>query len=1067
MSKVDYTQLLRLEVEREPDPGELLNLVANPTGELGAWGWVTPVEGSKMRSTNNSLYGWLLVYTSPGGAASYYYTEPMPVTPGTYAAASWMVPQAIGKYAASFEWLDATGAVTGSSGGTGQLSATDSARRSLGAFAVPAGTAYCRLRFDHYADDGGNPPALASVALQDVTVTAAETSEGVSWQRVNLMPTPSAEGGLGGWGSPSGGRAGTSRRFSFDGTHAFTLTKVDGKGPAHLNAPLVDVTPGRDYAFGFRARPDTHRRDVTLAVRWLKGNGEEIRTHRLRTVTEPVGDWTGPVAAVATAPTNAAKARLRVEYGRLGDGEVHYVDAVMVEQAASVGTYFDGTTAAAGGVTYTWAGEPYDSASLATGPSGDPGTLVPVPYQNILGPSHKIDVDREELNVGSMSVALYDAILDPTQSDLIAQGKRIRLTTVDGGVLFAGKVLTGAVTYHLLAREESKRAEVTLSAVDSINPLAAAPRREGVATIDELPYVLEGAGVPWSVNGSGDQVPTAEVVAYNDNASALDQVAVTRDSVLGYAWVDRNGVLQVWDADQVDSTVAATLDETTYTADLDIAFDLDRIVNSVTVRVLRVIATTGATEEVTFGPYVDVDSYRRYGEHAAEYTIQGVDAADTATIQAYAQRILDVNATPRLRVNQMVLPIRSAEDLPRALLDLYDLVTVTNGRAGLDQDARVTTVQHSIEPGKWLVTLGFVADGSVASPTSVPAPPPGVGGVKEDLDGDIENLDEHLQQLNLDLTELNTVTLPQVQADLATAQTELDALDGKFPITSTSISDGAISTPKLAASAVQADKIASNAIYGRHIVAQEITGDKLAFNSISGDKIIGNTIGADKLTANAIDGKTITGATIQTSYSPTAGIHLDSSGFSAYTSSGGTRKFYINGTTGDVGIYGVGLEGGASLNGDLDVHNGNVYGERFFSSDPGSTDSAPNVFMGSTNGQIQRSTGSSIRFKEDVLDADLDPDVVLKVRPRSWYYKPEYFASPKRYYGFVAEELIDLGLGAFVDLDEEGQPENVRYAYLTAAQQTVLRRQAEQIAQLTDQVAALTAAVTKLQGAAS
>jgi hypothetical protein len=149
------------------------------------------------------------------------------------------------------------------------------------------------------------------------------------------------------------------------------------------------------------------------------------------------------------------------------------------------------------------------------------------------------------------------------------------------------------VEYQLLARDTTRRAVISLTAVDAVTRLAQESRPDGVGTIDELPWVLEGCGVPWSVNGNGNQVPASTVtVASNDQATAVDQVAVTRDSRGGYAWVDRRGVLKAWDADKISTTVAATLAEADYTADFGISYATDRVVNVVQVEAYEVNPAT-------------------------------------------------------------------------------------------------------------------------------------------------------------------------------------------------------------------------------------------------------------------------------------------------------------------------------------------------------------------------------------------------------------------------------------------------------------------------------------------
>lgn len=211
-----------------------------------------------------------------------------------------------------------------------------------------------------------------------------------------------------------------------------------------------------------------------------------------------------------------------------------------------------------------------DAASVA---ASDP--LTEPAWVDVLGSAASLTVERDELNVGILNALLLDATLDPAETDLIRPGKRVRVEVqVDGEW---ERIFTGALddpsTAYVVGDPtvpDLKKVRIQLAASDPVTDLANYPRTEGVGTIAELPYVLLGTGVPFNVNGSTDAIApdSVTVVADNDQAKAIDQVAITRDSVLGFAWIDRNGVLQVWDADEIATHYPIEIPNGTFDVDV-------------------------------------------------------------------------------------------------------------------------------------------------------------------------------------------------------------------------------------------------------------------------------------------------------------------------------------------------------------------------------------------------------------------------------------------------------------------------------------------------------------------
>jgi hypothetical protein len=89
-------------------------------------------------------------------------------------------------------------------------------------------------------------------------------------------------------------------------------------------------------------------------------------------------------------------------------------------------------------------------------------------------------------------------------------------------------------------------------------------------------------------------------------------------------------------------------------------------------------------------------------------------------------------------------------------------------------------------------------------------------------------------------------------------------------VTTQKVVAGAIQTAQLDAAAVNADKIASGAVTTAKLDALAVTSDKIAANSITASKILAGAVDATALAADAITGKTITGGTITGSVLQTA-----------------------------------------------------------------------------------------------------------------------------------------------------------------------------------------------------
>lgn len=384
---------------------------------------------------------------------------------------------------------------------------------------------------------------------------------------------------------------------------------------------------------------------------------------------------------------------------------------------------------------------------------------VEPPYLELLHVATSVATERIPMDVATLNVSLVidpDAplrihdggpLLPVVDPDKIRKGKQVRLRAIVSdeapvddvtGLAFPTEFLyrgwvNDISTLYDVASKPRTIAKVTFAAVDVLTVLAGVTSPNGAELESLVALVLADAGVPYDVESATGPGPIESIppvpVAITPEATAVDQVVITRDTNMAYAWVTAAGVLRFRTAFTLGDVVAAVMNEDFYNGGGPvIGYELTDVVNSLTVR-FRYI-DTGATVEQTLGPFEDLDSIRELGGRIPkEVTIQGVyedwlppDPTVVADLEAsnlgiYARSVLAANSTTSKRITAVTAAVASLEDLAAAgpvHRDLYELVTAISAKAGLDQDSRITRVAHSITPGKWLVTYGLVDVGRVA-----------------------------------------------------------------------------------------------------------------------------------------------------------------------------------------------------------------------------------------------------------------------------------------------------------------------------------------------------------------
>lgn len=185
--------------------------------------------------------------------------------------------------------------------------------------------------------------------------------------RTNLALNPSIETATTGW-STGGGGGGTLTRDAtqaYSGTYSLKVTTTGAGNSLVLygSASRTPVTAGTTYSFSAYVRSAATSRLVDIVANWYDAGGASLSTTSGTQISTSTSAWVRPTHTVA-APALATSVVIQVRLASVVSSEVHYVDGLLLEAAASAGTYFDGSTTNA-----SWTGTANASTSTVAGSS--------------------------------------------------------------------------------------------------------------------------------------------------------------------------------------------------------------------------------------------------------------------------------------------------------------------------------------------------------------------------------------------------------------------------------------------------------------------------------------------------------------------------------------------------------------------------------------------------------------------------------------------------------------------------------------------------------------------------
>lgn len=171
--------------------------------------------------------------------------------------------------------------------------------------------------------------------------------------RTNLCINPSFETNTTSWstGGAGGGTLTIDAAAAYSGASGLKVACTGSGNSLNLygNAARTPATAGVSYAFSAYVKSAATPRLVDIVVNWYDSGGTPFNTVSGTQSSSSTSAWTR-FTHTATAPATTASCIMQVRIGGVVATEVHYIDGVLIEAAASVGTFFDGSS---GGAKWT------------------------------------------------------------------------------------------------------------------------------------------------------------------------------------------------------------------------------------------------------------------------------------------------------------------------------------------------------------------------------------------------------------------------------------------------------------------------------------------------------------------------------------------------------------------------------------------------------------------------------------------------------------------------------------------------------------------------------------------
>lgn len=262
-------------------------------------------------------------------------------------------------------------------------------------------------------------------------------------------------------------------------------------------------------------------------------------------------------------------------------------------------------------------------------------------------------------------------------------------------------------------------------------------------------------------------------------------------------------------------------------------------------------------------------------------------------------------------------------------------------------------------------------------------------------------------------TSLGNNALASISANKITAGTIDASVITVSNLDAGNITTGSLAAARIAAASITGTKIAAGTITASNILASTITATEIAAGTITAAKLATGT-----LSANNIETGTLSASVGLTAQSGTIG-GWNITTTQLYTGTLSSPNQYLNASggalfTGTTTCSALGVNSNLTVGGTIVGSSSVTANGELYAAGHTTTANAANGYVFTTGGRIARSTASSQRYKENIVDLstvpELDPKKLLDLPVRAFTYKEgELPQTDDRYQqlipGFIAEEV--------------------------------------------------------------